>query len=527
MLGPLLLAASLQIVQVDAAANRHPISPEIYGSSFAPGGKLPGANAPLFRWGGNATTRYNWQENASSRGSDWYFESISEEGGPNPSAGVDNFIDLARYQGSDAMITIPTIGWVAKLFPGRGKLASFSISKYGPQNQVDPFWDEAGNGIRPDGTRIENDPTDANMQVGASYQLGWIQHLAARNVRYAVLDNEPSLWQETHRDVHPTGATMDEIAAKSIEMARLVKSTAPSMLVAGPEEWGWPAFFYSGYDQQWGAAHQWSSFPDRAAHGDADYLPWLLDQFRIASAAANTRLLDVLTVHFYPQGGEVSNDVTPEMELRRNRSTRALWDPSYHDDTWIDANVRLIPRLREWVNAHYPGTRIGITEYNWGAETDMNGGTAQADILGIFGREGLDLATRWTAPPSGSPVQIAMNMYRNYDGHGHGFGDVSVAANVANPDDLSAFAAVRTSDGRLTVMVVNKALSGTTTAQVNLANFAAGARAEAYQLANLRFARLADVAIGGATLSLDVPAKSVTLLVIPAGTPPRQRSVRH
>jgi len=310
-------------------------------------------------------------------------------------------------------------------------------------------------------------------------------------------------------------------------MAKLIKSTAPSMLVAAPEEWGWPAFFYSGYDQQWGAAHQWSSFPDRAAHADADYLPWLLDQFRIASAAANTRLLDVLTVHFYPQGGEVSNDVTPEMELRRNRSTRALWDPSYHDDTWIDANVGLIPRMREWVNAHYPGTRIGITEYNWGAETDMNGATAQADILGIFGREGLDLATRWTAPLSGSPVQTAMNMYRNYDGHGHGFGDISVAASVANPDDLSAFAAVRTSDSKLTVMIVNKALSGTTTAQVNLANFPAGARAEAYQLANLRFNHLADVPLGGATLSLDVPAKSVTLLVIPAGIPPRQRSVRH
>jgi len=37
MFGIALLAASLQVISVDAAAGRHPISPEIYGLSFAPG----------------------------------------------------------------------------------------------------------------------------------------------------------------------------------------------------------------------------------------------------------------------------------------------------------------------------------------------------------------------------------------------------------------------------------------------------------------------------------------------------------
>ena len=58
--------------------------------------------------------------------------------------------------------------------------------------------------------------------------------------------------------------------------------------------------------------------------------------------------------------------------------------------------LMLIPRMKGWVASYYPGTKIGITEYNWGAEGYINGATAQADILGIFGREGLDLATRWT-----------------------------------------------------------------------------------------------------------------------------------
>jgi hypothetical protein len=529
LFAPLLLAASLHAIRVDAAVNRHPISSEIYGSSFATDGKSPGLGGTLYRWGGNATTRYNWQANASNRATDWYFESLSEEGAA-PSAGIDNFIAMSRYQGAEPMITLPTIGWVAKLGPSRERLASFSVKKYGPQQAVDPFWPDAGNGVHLDGTRItDNDPNDANMQVDSEFQLGWIRHLAEKGVRYVVLDNEPSFWQETHRDVHPNGATMDEVAAKDIAAARQVKSVDPSMQVAAPEEWGWPAYFFSGYDQQWGAAHDWFEFPDRDAHAGMDYLPWLLDQFRHASEESGKRLLDIFTVHYYPQGGEVSDDVSPEMQLRRNRSTRSLWDPDYHDDTWIDFNVQLIPRMREWVNQYYPGTRIGITEYNWGGESHMNGATTQADLLGIFGREGLDLATRWISAPSGSPTLSAFWMYRNYDGRGHGFGDLSVAADAPNPDDLVAFAAIRTSDGKLTVMIVNKVLSGTSTASVNLANFAAAPQAEVWQLnATRRIAHLADVPVSGSSLSLDVPAQSITLLVIPpaAVTQPRLRAVR-
>src|SRR5262249_14492166 len=207
-----------------------------------------------------------------------------------------------------------------------------------------------------------------------------------------------------------------EIASKDIAAARQVKSVDSSIQVGAPEEWGWPGYFYSGYDQQWAAAHNWSSFPDHDAHGGVDYLPWLLDQFRRASSTSGKRLLDILTVHYYPQGGEVSDDVSVDMQLRRNRSTRSLWDPNYVDESWISDKVRLIPRLRTWVNAYYAGTRTGITEYNWGAETHINGATAQADLFGIFGREGLDLATRWIAPPSGSLVQSAFWMYRDYDG---------------------------------------------------------------------------------------------------------------
>src|SRR5207244_6865840 len=115
--------------------------------------------------------------------------------------------------------------------------------------------------------------------------------------------------------------------------------------------------------------------------------------------------------HYYPQGGEFSDDVSTAMQLRRNRSTRSLWDPNYIDETWINDKVQLIPRLRNWANTYYySGTPIAITEYNWGAEGYMSGATAQADIFGIFGREGLDMATRWTTPDPSTPTYKAMTM---------------------------------------------------------------------------------------------------------------------
>src|SRR4051794_32047373 len=185
------------------------------------------------------------------------------------------------------------------------------------------------------------------------------------------------------------------------------------------------------------------------------------------------------------------------MQQRRNRSTRSLWDPDYVDETWVNDTVQLIPRLKGWVAAHYPGLPVGITEYNWGAEAHINGATTQADILGIFGREGLDMATRWTTPDPSTPTYKAMKLYRNYDGNKSTFGETSISATAPSPDTLSAFAATR-ADGALTVMVISKTLAGSTPVTVNLANFAATGTAQAWQLtAANAITRISDVGLSG------------------------------
>jgi hypothetical protein len=158
---------------------------------------------------------------------------------------------------------------------------------------------------------------------------------------------------------------------------------------------------------------------------------------------------------------------------------------------------------------------VGITEYNWGAENHINGATAQADILGIFGREGLDMAARWTTPASSTPTYKAMKMYRNYDGSKSAFGDTSVAATMSNPDIVAAFAAQRSTDGALTIMVISKYLSGNAPATINLANFAHSGTAQVWQLtAANTINRLADIGLSGNSFGVTLPPQSITLFVV-------------
>ncbi|MCM3870015.1 MAG: hypothetical protein ND895_04890, partial [Pyrinomonadaceae bacterium] len=119
-----------------------------------------------------------------------------------------------------------------------------------------------------------------------------------------------------------------------------------------------------------------------------------------------------------------------------------------------------------------------------------------------------------------TPTYKAMKMYRNYDGNKSTFGDVSVSDTVPDPDTLSSFAAIRYIDGALTVMVINKSLSSNTPVTINLANFSAGSSTQVWQLtAANAINRLNDISSSGSSLSLTVPAQSITLLVIPTAAP--------
>ncbi|MFM7322189.1 MAG: glycoside hydrolase family 44 protein [Armatimonadota bacterium] len=507
-------------VRIDLGAKGRPIDPRIYGAAYA--GAAGGAvRCPLNRFGGNNITRYNWRENADNKGADWFFESI---GYPDPTPGgqAREFVAGSRKAGSAPMITVPMIGWTARLGPKRSRTWSYSVRKYGKQEKVDPEgWSDCGNGKRPDGKDIAgNDPNDANRAVDETFYRPWVEALTREfgSIEYWLLDNEPGLWHSTHRDVLPEGVRAGDLLNRMLRTARMIKSVDPKAKVCGFEEWGWTGYRYSGHDARIGARDGWGNFlsplPDRKLMGGEDITPWLLRRMHEEGRKEGRRLLDVFTLHYYPQGGEFGGGTDTATCLRRNRSTRSLWDPDYRDETWINDRVRLIPRMREWVQRNHPGIPMGITEYNWGAETHINGATAQADVLGIFGREGLDLAARWAHPDAKTPTHKVFELFRSVDDGKRGFGDRSIPCVVPDCDDVSAFAAIDSQDGALTVVVVAKALEGSRTVRLDIPGFRSAGTAAAWQVNSEN--RIVRLPAGKDPLRITVPAPSITLLRLPS-----------
>jgi hypothetical protein len=451
-------------VNLDAA--RRPISPEIYGINYADEALATAINLPVRRWGGNAATRYNWQLDTANRASDWFFENIPEENAnpaqlPTDSA-ADRFVEQDRRTGTKTLLTMPLIGWTPK---SREMACGFSVAKYGAQQQTDSWRPDCGNGLTPDGDPITgNDPADTSAPIDPSFVEGWIKHLTGRSgtaaeggVAYYNLDNEPMLWHVTHRDVHPEPVGYDELRDRTYAYAAAIKAADPTAKTLGPALWGWTAYFYSALDSTAGD-YWWKQAPDRAAHDDMPLTAWYLQQMQLYEQEHGVRILDYLDFHYYPQASSVALAPVGDAATQalRLRSTRSLWDPTYEDESWIDEPVRLIPRMREWVDSYYPGTKLAIGEYNWGALDHINGALAQADVLGIFGREGLDIAFLWAPLTADDPFAYAFRLYRNYDGAGSTFGDQSVQATSSDQEKLAIYAAQRSSDQAVTILVINK-----------------------------------------------------------------------
>lgn len=519
---------------VDAAAARQPISPDIYGiNQYDMAGDpvllMQELGVTVRHWGGNHTSRYNYQTNISNHASDWFFNNYRQSNAQNlpHDSVVNGLIDENQDAGVGSLITVPASGYVSN---GDGNACSFPTTLYGPQQATASDRPLCGNGIKLDGTRITgNDPLATSLVITESFITGWVNYLVSRygradagGVRFYNLDNEPDIWFETHRDVRPIGVTYDQLRDFGIRYGTAIKQADPSAQVLGPVLMGWTYYWHSPND---GQKELWNTRPDRMAHGDVPLVPWYLGQMRQHEQSTGTRVLDYLDLHYYPQapGVTLSGAGDAATQARRLRSTRSLWDPTYVDESWIkDAGpdngiVRLIPRMQEWVDANYPGTKLAITEYNWGALDHINGALAQADVLGIFGREGLDLATLWAAPNADEPGAFAFRMYRNYDGSGGKFGDVRVAAASSDQGQLSIYAAQRSSDQALTLMVINKT-GRALAARLSLTHFTPRGPGQIYRYSPANLAAIvADGELPFPTSQVEstFPANSITLIVIP------------
>jgi hypothetical protein len=399
------------------------VSPLIYGIAYYPSTDDSPAQwkmgATARRWGGNSTSRYNWEQSVWNLDSDWFFEN-------KPAKRYDAFFADDEAHGVASALTIPILGWVAK----DGTSYSFPIASFGPQGRVDPNEPDAGDGTSPDGKKLTpGNPTRTSQPAPPEWAKRWVESIRARDAKLKkrsvseyILDNEPMLWTQTHRDVRTEPLGYDELLERTIQYGTAIREADPDAVIAGPAEWGWSGYLYSGKDSVAGVTLR----PDRRAHDDTPLVEWYLKKLHEHEQKTGVRVLDVLDLHFYPQApGVYSNDGADAKTANlRLRSTRALWDPTYTDESWIKEPVRLLPRMREWVEKNYPGRGISIGEWNFGGEGHVTGALATAEALGRFAEFGVTSAFYWTHPAeASSPTLQGFVAYRNFDGKGGRFLD--------------------------------------------------------------------------------------------------------
>jgi hypothetical protein len=486
-------------VTVDTERNVHPISPLIYGVSAADTEYLEALRPTLNSWGGNPNTRYNWKiGHAWNAGRDYFFKNGNY--GITSGSASDGFIETAMELGLDVRLAVPTLGWVAKnddlntcSFPlPNGECSDVPKSTCDTPLQI-------------------ADPTLANVPSDTESIRDWMTHIfetQGYDLRIVAMDNEPELWGYTHYDVHPECTTYQEILEKYIDYATVVREVAPQVEIAGPVTCCW--YYY------WNSA---AGAVDKLLNGNKHFLPWFLENVRKHDEITGIKTIDVLDIHYY-QEGVYNQEIDDETAALRLRSTRSLWDPNYVDESWINQPINLIPLMKEIIEENYPGLKLGISEWNYGADQHMNGALAIADVLGIFGREDLYYASYWTHPPIDNPGFFAFKMYTNYDDQGSRFGDLSVFAQSSDDSVISTYAALDSKTGKMHLMLINKDSAQALPVHIYWQNFSPGRFAERYVYAedNLTAIRESSIRVTPDRFMNVLPAYSITHLVIEPGS---------
>ncbi len=492
---------------IDGTKKPSPISPFIYGANNHEGigfGEIPHTYG---RAGGNRWTAYNWETNASNAGSDWYYWNDGYISDSDEAAKplIDTIRQLFSHNAS-ALITVPIAGYVSA---DKNQTNVFDTPNH---LQVRFFENRA----------FKNAPLSLNPDKSDDivYQdefVNFIRHnfpeagkTPARQIFFD-LDNEPGLWSSTHEEIHPDPVSYDELTDKNIEYGRAVKSIMPDAKV-----FGFVAYGFNAYIDLQGA-------PDSETYGD--FINYYLSRMAQAEKKYGFRIVDVLDLHWYSEargnGQRVSSENnTQAVAEARMQAPRSLWDPGYTEDSWItryyyNSPIRLIPRIKEKIDSNYPGTGLAFSEYYYGGGDHISGGIAQADFLGIIGREGVFAASLWPGYDSEQTyIKAAFRMYLDYDGSGSSFGDLSIRAATEDNELSSVYASLDSvNPDRMVIIAINKSsaiINGKFSLKICGENFK---NAEIYQLnqSSAEIQTLGPESINGNSFSCGLCPYSVTV----------------
>ncbi len=441
-------------VSINLDGERKEISPYIYGvNEYGFENKLNSSKYGSIRQGGNRLSGYNWELNFSNAGHDWYHSSdehlLDTYVGNgnfecNPPEGLDPGAPAyiaqrlsAEAQEYDIPYTLATVqmaGYVSA--DNDGEVTEAETAPSSRWIKVEPQKD----------SELSLEP---DLDDGVVYIDEYVNYLVNKlgdsttptGIKGYCLDNEPELWSSTHVRMHPNITTFDELHEKSIAAAKAVKSIDPNAEIFGFDSWGFMPMNHladlSGWEQI------------KNQNGYNWYMDYYLDTMKKASDEYGERLLDVMTFHWY----------APDYTDSQTRQTvRNLYDESY---IGIDSEyssyshiLPVIPTLQKSIDKYFPGTKIGITEYNMKSGDDISGAIAQAEFLGTLAENGVYLATRWKYSDDGNYIDNSFNLYRNYDGNNSMFGDTYVETANSDLEKSFSFASIDGDDESVVKVVL-------------------------------------------------------------------------
>jgi hypothetical protein len=507
-----------QTLKIDVVANAPaaPISPYIYGANdWCNPADIPFAAS---RSGGNRLTAYNWETNASNAGSDYQHNSDNYLVKDFPAADqkipgqvVLNFQKVFGARKQYTLATVPAAGYVAADMNGPVQTTEVAPS---------PRWKKV-TAEKPGGNlSLSPDASDGEVYTDefVNAMVNKLGNSSAGGVNAWSIDNEPGLWKYTHPRIYPNALTVSDLIAKSAAAAKAVKKIDAAAEIYGPATYGWGEMM----------AQEGADWKNTLSKQYDWFISAYLAQMKSESEKAGKRLLDVLDFHWYPesQGGcriiatTECDQLSASQAEARMQSPRSLWDSTYIEKSWIiDSNgkkaIQLLNRVRKSIQAQYPGTKMAMTEYEYGGHDHYSGGLAQADVLGVIGSQGMYMATIWSTP--GKFSRSAFQIYLNYDGQGGKYGDRAVPATASDNAALSAFAALDSKDSTaLHLIAINKKASAQDV-QFNLAGFKCdGGKVYGFDEASSGSitSRQAVTAAGAGAFAYSLPAHSVSHFIL-------------